>query len=155
MTKVQPRKPAGAVTKIRNDGHSFEKIEYAKLNSRQQENYNFQKIAARLADHGFNCIRLSDDWHGADFIACHIDGRTFLKIQQKSRLSLDKRYIGRDVYIAFFHGDDLYVYQHDAMIDALVTAGLLREDTASWQRGGYSWPGLSRQLIALLEDFKI
>lgn len=35
--------------------------------------------AAHLADYGFNCLRLSDDWQGADFIACHIDGNKFLK----------------------------------------------------------------------------
>ncbi|MCS4510791.1 hypothetical protein [Xylophilus ampelinus] len=59
----------------------FQRIEYEQLNSRQKENFNFQKVAAHLADYGFDCLRLSDDWQGADFIACHIDGETFLKVQ--------------------------------------------------------------------------
>jgi hypothetical protein len=54
--------------------YRFQRVEYQDLNSRQQENYNFQKVASHLADFGFNCIRLSDNWQGADFIACHRDG---------------------------------------------------------------------------------
>ena len=45
----------------------FERIDYAELNAKQKEIYNFQKVAALLADFGFNCIKLADDWQGADF----------------------------------------------------------------------------------------
>jgi len=55
----------------------FQNVNYKDLNARQKEDHNFQKVAARLADYGFNCLRLTDDWQGADFIACHIDGETF------------------------------------------------------------------------------
>jgi hypothetical protein len=41
---------------------NFDKIDYKKLTARQQENYNFQKISALLADYGFSTLRLSDDW---------------------------------------------------------------------------------------------
>lgn len=34
---------------------TFARVTYGQLNSRQQENYNFQKVAARMADYGFNC----------------------------------------------------------------------------------------------------
>jgi hypothetical protein len=60
-------------------------IDYQRLNSRQKEAYNFQKISAVLADFGYCTIRLSDDWGGADFIAQHIDG-SVLKVQLKGRL---------------------------------------------------------------------
>ena len=80
---------------------TFEKYPYKKLNSRQQEAYNFQKVSAVLADYGFVTIRLSSDWRGADFIAQHVDGLTFLKVQLKGRLSFDKKYHGRDLYICF------------------------------------------------------
>ncbi|SVD57416.1 uncharacterized protein METZ01_LOCUS410270, partial [marine metagenome] len=49
----------------------FEKINYRKLNARQKENYNYQKISSILAEYGFSTIRLSDDWQSADFIAQH------------------------------------------------------------------------------------
>jgi hypothetical protein len=65
------------------------KIDPTNINSRQKENYNFLKVSAVLADYGFNTMRLSDDWQGADFIAVHIDGETFLKVQLKSRLGFN------------------------------------------------------------------
>ena len=50
------------------------KVKYENLKSKQKENFNFQKVAAELAEYGFNCMWLNDDWLGADFIAHHIDG---------------------------------------------------------------------------------
>ena len=49
------------------------RIDYDSLNGKQKEIYNFQKSAAVLADYGFNCIKLADDWQGADFLAYHKD----------------------------------------------------------------------------------
>ena len=88
----------------------FNRVVYSDLNSRQQENYNFQKVAGELADYGFNCLRLTDDWQGADFIACHVDGDTFLKVQLKGRLTIDLKYREKDVYVAFLDNGDCYVY---------------------------------------------
>ena len=76
----------------------FKRIRSEDLNARQKENFNFQKVASTLADYGFNCIRLSDDWQGADFIACHIDGNTFMKIQLKGRLHVSEK-IQRQKYL--------------------------------------------------------
>lgn len=84
-----------------NQMMNLTKIDYAALNDRQKENYNFQKIAAILADYGFNCIRLSDDYMGADFLALHIDGTTVLKVQLKGRLNLENKYIGKELFVAF------------------------------------------------------
>jgi hypothetical protein len=79
----------------------LKRIEYSKLNARQKENHNYQKVSALLADYGFVTLRLSDDWRGADFIAQHIDGETFLKVQLKSRLTLRQDYVGKDLFVAF------------------------------------------------------
>ena len=78
------------------EGIMFHRINYEDLNSRQKENYNYQKIASELANYGFNCMWLNDDWQGADFIACHIDGNRFIKIQLKGRLTFDKKYNGKE-----------------------------------------------------------
>ena len=39
----------------------LQRIVYDELNPKQKEIYNFQKVAALLADYGFNCIKLEDD----------------------------------------------------------------------------------------------
>ena len=77
---------------------AFTKIDPKKLNPREKENYNFLKVSAVLADYGFVTMRLSSDWQGADFIAQHLDGETFLKVQLKSRLTFDKK-IYRQEYL--------------------------------------------------------
>jgi hypothetical protein len=133
----------------------FSRITYAQLNSRQKENYNFQKIAAHLADYGFNCLRLSDDWQGADFIACHIDGNTFLKVQLKGRLSIDLKYSDKDIYIAFCSEGTWYLYPHDEVRDLLLANGLMAGSKSWDEGGGYSWPYLSVQMKALLQQYAV
>lgn len=131
---------------------SFQRISYDELNSRQQENFNFQKISARLADFGFTTIRLSDDWNGADFLALHLHGET-LKVQLKGRATFMKKYEGKNLWICFPSGDEWYVYPHDTLL-AQVLPGI--GDSESWrEKGGYSFPGLSKQLAVTLEPFKL
>ena len=133
----------------------LQRIEYSKLNSRQKENYNFQKVAAVLADYGFNCMWLNDDWLGADFIACHIDGNTFLKVQLKGRLNIEKKYIGKDIYIAFHENGRWYLYPHDEIQNQLLSRGYMR-GSDSWEtKGGYSWPYIPQRLKSLLERYAI
>ena len=133
----------------------FKRVKYEDLNSRQQENYNFQKLASKLADYGFNCLRLSDDWQGADFIACHIDGKTFMKVQLKGRLSIEKKYDGKDVYIAFNENNQWYIYSHDKLRDELLKMGLM-SGTLSWDKHGiYNWSGLTKKLTEHMAQYAI
>ena len=131
------------------------RIRYADLNARQKENYNFQKISAVLADFGFTTLRLTDDWQGADFIAQHIDGETFLKVQLKGRLTFGEKYRGKDLYVAFEDGGTWYLYPHDDVL-AVVLEETNVSNTDSWQkRGGYSFPGLSKPMAQILEPYTI
>ena len=97
----------------------FEPVNYDDLKAKQKELFNFQKLAARLADYGFNCIKLADDWQGADFLAYHINGTTTLKVQLKSRLTIDRKYDGKDIWIAFPHGDDWYLIEHNRLVEKI------------------------------------
>lgn len=137
----------------------FKPIAYEDLNSPQQETYNFHKIAARLADYGFNCIPLNDDWLGADFLASHVDGKTFLKVQQKGRFEVNKKYFGKDLYIAFRHKktDNVYVYPHDLIRQKLIEWGKEKGklvDTESWKRGSFHWESPTKEHLKLLEPYK-
>ncbi len=131
------------------------KIDYRDLNHKQKENFNFTKVSAVLADYGFMTIRLTDDWQGVDFIAQHIDGKTFLKVQLKGRLSFNKKYEKKDLYIAFPHAQDWYLYPHDDVLKQVLTKIGIGA-TLSWrERGGYSFPGLSKQMMSILEPYRI
>ena len=136
----------------------FEPIEYKVLNARQKENFNFQKIASTLADYGFNCIRLSDDWQGADFIACHIDGNTFVKIQLKGRLHFEKKYKGKNIYIAFNQGGKWYLYPHDELLRKKVEGqktveGLMKIQNRGMSDGIYNWPSIPKKLEKLMAQY--
>lgn len=134
----------------------LEIVPYAALNSRQKENYNYHKVAARLADYGFNCMRLTDDWQGADFIACHIDGETFLKVQLKGRLTIDRKYRGKDIHIAFVMGDKTFLYPHDVFVDHIEANGLIGDDSVSWhEKGLWSWPSPPAWAMRFLEPFQV
>ena len=130
-------------------------IAYSDLNARQKENFNFQKISAVLADYGFVTQRLSDDWNGADFIALHADGNTVLRVQLKSRLSFNKKYQGKTLYIAFAEAEEWYLYPHDELLDHVLADTSIAE-TESWKvRGGYSFPRIPNGLRKLLEGYRI
>lgn len=138
-----------------SQSHMFKRISYNELNSRQKENYNFQKVAALLADYGFNCMWLNDDWQGADFIACHIDGELFLKVQLKGRLTLDKKYIGKSIYIAFNQDESWFIYPHDELMHKLLEQDLMKGSKSWDEQGSYSWPSIPKGLTSLMSEYSI
>lgn len=132
-----------------------DKVDYKALNAKQQENYNMLKLGAVIADYGFDLIRLNDDWQGADCIANHIDGSTYLKVQLKGRLTIDKKYVEKDLYIAFRNGENWYLYPHDELIEKLHKSGIALH-TSSWtENGHYSWPKLSGRIEGIIEPYKL
>jgi len=113
------------------------KVNYSELNARQKENYNYHKIASALAEYGYDCMRLNNDWQGADFIAVHNDGAKMMKIQLKGRFTLDKKYLKKDIYVAFIENDKIKIFFHDDAI-SLLSENII--NSISWKdRGGYSW----------------
>lgn len=133
----------------------FKKIQYNHLNAKQKENYNFHKIASVLADYGYNCMWLNDDWQGADFIASHIDGSTFLKVQLKGRLTLDKKYEGKQIHVAFRQGEQWFIYPHDEILSSIQTMGLISHTTSWQEKGLYSWKTLPPHIQEVLAPYKI
>ena len=140
--------------KIKAANKMYEKIKYNKLNSKQQEVYNFQRLAGLMAEYGFNCIKLSDDWNGADFLAYHFDGESTLKVQLKGRLTIDKRY-KNEIYMAFPINDDWYLIKHGDLKEIIGTkTKFLLSD--SWiNGGGYSTGKPSKIIIDSLTNYKL
>ena len=133
----------------------FNRIEYDGLNARQQEAFNFQKVSAVLADYGFTTIRLSSDWRGADFIAQHLDGVTFLKVQLKGRLWFGKKYCGRELHVCFPDGGEWYLYPHDELLQKVLAEDLMG-GTVSWDENGvYHFPKISVKLRGLLDPYRL
>lgn len=133
---------------------TFRRVAYSTLNSRQKESYNFHKLAAELADFGFTCMRLADDWEGADFLAVHYLGDSVLKVQLKGRLTIASKYEGKDLWIAFPHQGGWYLVQHDRLVEIVgEVTGFL--ETLSWESGVYSTARPSKALLEALQPYCI
>ena len=131
------------------------RVEYGSLNSKQKEIYNFQKSAALLADFGFNCIKLSDDWQGADFLAYHKDGNETLRVQLKARLTVDKKYCGRGLWMNFPADGSWYLVQHDELVRILGEATKYLTSRSWMHKGSYSNARPSRALLDCLARFRV
>lgn len=131
----------------------FKAVPYAQLKPKQKELFNFQKVASTLADYGFNCIKLADDWEGADFLAYHVNGTTTLKVQLKSRLTINRKYHAKDIWIAFPHKDSWYLIEHFRLVEKVGkhTNWLA---SSSWKdMHGYSSKSINPYLLdSLAED---
>ena len=131
------------------------RIDYGDLNSKQKEIYNFQKVAAVLADYGFNCIKLADDWRGADFLAYHKDGEEALHVQLKGRLTIDRKYCGRGLWMSFPVARTWYLVEHDELV-RIVGENSNWLESSSWiDRGAYSSGRPSRTLLKALEAYRV
>ena len=133
----------------------FKKVRFERLNARQKELFNFQKIAATLADYGFNCIKLADDWKGADFLAYHLDGTTTLRVQLKSRLAIQRKYRRKNIWIAFPHKGQWYLIEHDRLV---IKVGKATDwlKTRSWRKDhSYTSSSINGALLKTLAENKL
>lgn len=112
------------------------------------------KLFGALADYGFVSMRLTDDSKGADLLALHVNGE-ILKIQLKPRLTVDKKYMNKAIWIAFREGEDWYLYDHDVVVEILLSSGRLA-GTSSWDESDkYTFPHLSNSLRERLKLLKL
>jgi hypothetical protein len=132
----------------------LKKVPYKSLNAKQQENYNFQKVSAVLADYGYCTLRLSDDWNGADFIAVHVGNENSLNVQLKGRLTFDKKYLNHNIWVCFPYKNEWYLYPHDQLLEKL-KAKMNFHNTPSWDKGLFSWNTLSKDLLNSLSEYKL
>ena len=93
----------------------FKQVNYNELNGKQQEAYNFHKSTAVLADYGFYCVKVIDDLKNADLIACRHDG-TLLKVQLKGRLTIQRDYLGKNLWMLFPVNKRWHLIPHDLLV---------------------------------------
>ena len=130
----------------------LEKINYSELNRKAQETYNFHKAASILADYGYNCIWLTNDWNGADFIAVHIDGISDFKVQLKGGIAFAKKYTNKNLYIGFMEQNELYLYPHDEILDQVES---VISDKKWLEKGTYFQTKITKRFREILEPYKI
>jgi hypothetical protein len=140
----------------------FKKIDYASLNAKQKEVFNFHHIAAVLAKYGFATYPIRDDWNGGDMIARHMTdvAQITLTIQLKSRVTFGRKYKNKKLWIAFPFGAAVYVYPHDKILaqyeKARTAKGLPLDDSGAWSEGGLvHWKKPTKELLEILEPYRL
>lgn len=133
----------------------LQKIQYQELNSKQQEIYNFQKVASVLAEYGFNCIKLSDDWQGADFIAYHKDGENTLKIQLKGRVYVAEKYQNKNLFMVFPIDNIWHLVEHDKLLDLVSEHCVWLKSNAWNDTRAYSSGSINKKLKQALRQYAL
>lgn len=130
-------------------------VSYIELNAKQQEIFNFQKVAAVLADYGYACIKLSDDWKGADFLADHFTDDHTLRVQLKGCLTIDKKYLGKGIHMAFPIDGTWHLVDHDQLVEIIIDNSNVG-NTSSWRDKGLHFAQKpSFAMRELLEPFAL
>ena len=127
---------------------------YDDLNPRQRRIYNFHKVASLLADYGYDCIKSPDDRKGTEFQVHHIDGHS-LRVQLKSRMLIDRNYVGKDLYLCFPANCIWYLVPYDKLIRIVEDEKPGTFKTSSWKKGMYSWPKPPGPVIERLTEYRI
>ncbi|MBB6125169.1 hypothetical protein [Sphingobium subterraneum] len=110
-----------------------------KLSSQAIEVINRNALVTVALNQGYNAYLPVYD-HGIDLILHNeATGDTKL-IQLKSRWTIDRKYLGRDIWIAFPDRGEWYVAPHDE----LVRMGERYTSSQSWARGTYHKGSLSK-----------
>jgi len=70
-------------------------------------------------------------------------------------MTIDNKYVGKNLYIAFVDGERIYVYPHDEMADRIEDTGRVNNSVSWGKYRSYSWPSVSKWMRDLLNDFEI
>ena len=114
-----------------------EKVEYGKLNNKQKEIYNFQRVSAVFAVYGYSVTPLRDDVEFADFVAVPFlrdEITSPLWVQLKGGITFWNKYLNKNLYICFFdiESKTWYLYPHDELYTELES--VLRERVTDWDK---------------------
>lgn len=133
--------------------HLFkEKVNYTNLIAKEQEVYNYAKTASTLVEYGFVCNLITADKHGADMIAYNFFTSENILIQLKgSRAVVDKKYVGRNLWIAFTDREtnEICIYEHDTALGIFENSK--GSTTKTWKLTGlYSGRSLHKQFNEII-----
>jgi hypothetical protein len=109
--------------------------------SQVREVVNRNTVVSLALGQGFNAFLPAYDG-GVDFILYRESDSELRKVQLKSRWTIDRKYVGRDIWVAFPIAGDWYLMPHDKMLADSEADGVTL--TSSWiDNGAYSRPRLS------------
>jgi len=125
----------------------------SRYRSQVREVINRNTVVSLALDQGFNAFLPVYDG-GVDFVLYRERDGLLRKVQLKSRWSIDRKYLDRDIWMAFPMAGEWYLMPHDAMVAMAEAEGITK--TASWITGGaYSKPRPSAATIAACAPYRL
>ena len=119
----------------------------SRYRSQVTEVINRNVVISLALQQGFNAFLPVYDG-GVDFILYREYDNVIRKVQLKGRWTIGKKYVDRDIWMAFPIDGAWYLMPHDAMVEFAKTDGKSLESTAWLEGGAYSWPKPSKAMIA-------
>ena len=110
-------------------------------------------IQSHLLELGWMTYNPAADVGGVDWICIHQKSGELRKVQQKGRLLISKKYIGKDLWICCSNYNAVYMIPHDILLDT--KAARKAQLTASWKKGEYHWPKISKEMEDEISNYKI
>lgn len=124
----------------------------SRYRSQVREVINRNTVVSLALAQGFNAFLPVYDG-GVDFILYRESDGMVRKAQLKGRWMIDRKYLGRDIWMAFPIAGDWYLMPHDEMAALAEVEGVTK--TASWIEGGaYSKPRPSKATIAACAAYR-
>lgn len=118
----------------------------SRYRSQVREVINRNIVVSLALERGFNAFLPVYDG-GVDFILYRESDSTVRKVQLKGRWMIDRKYVGRDIWMAFPIGTDWYLMPHDEMLKLAEMNGKTTKSD-SWIIGGaYSLKAPSKETI--------
>jgi hypothetical protein len=117
----------------------------SRYRSQVREVINRNTVVSLALEQGFNVFLPTYDG-GIDFNLHRESDGLIRKVQLKGRWTIDQKYIGRDIWIAFPIAGDWYLMPHEKMVEWAEKDGIT--ETIAWAEGGlYSRPRPSAAVI--------
>lgn len=124
----------------------------SRYRSQVREVINRNIVVSLALAQGYNAFLPVYDG-GVDFILYRESDGIVRKVQLKGRWTIDRKYLGRDIWIAFPIGTDWYLMPHDEMVASADADGATK--SASWTEGGsYSRPRPSKAVVAACASYR-
>ena len=135
-----------------------DETKYEDLSGREQESYNAAHLMAQMAKWGYlEGSKVNGDKWGADLLFYRSEDGDVIKVQLKGRVTLSRHYRGKGIHVAYRNRDteEWFLYNHDILLDQVLSKGYLT-GTKSWEeKGGWSWSSNPPWLQELVDPWCI
>ena len=125
----------------------------SRYRSQVTEVVNRNTVVSLALRQGFNAFLPVYDG-GVDLILYREADNLVRKVQLKGRWTIDKKYTGRDIWMAFPISGTWHLMPHDEMVAFAKADGKALESVSWIESGTYSWPKPSKAMAAHCAQYR-